>query len=162
MLYSCSFCPVSFPTVPTCLCASLLSAPCDNSYVYAFTVHIRFTYIRLSDIHRYIHSFARLHCSSLRISPTMASADFSQFVVTTADETTRETSRDKSVFFPRLPSQFTHMGYGYLLGFVVFCQLTRHIRLNIGFLFVGLRFRYPFFSPAPHDANLRSRYKVRR
>ena len=53
------------------------------------------------------------------------------------------------------------MGYGYLLGFAVVCQLTRHIRLSSGFLSVGLRFRYLFFSPAPHDANLESRYKVR-
>ncbi|MBQ5761203.1 MAG: hypothetical protein IIW02_00125, partial [Clostridia bacterium] len=28
--------------------------------------------------------------------------------------------------------------------------------------FVGLRFRYPFFSPTPHDANLGSHYRVRR
>ena len=72
-----------------------------------------------------------------------------------------ERSEEQSVFFPRLPSRFTHMGYGYLLGFVVFGQLTRHIRLNIRFLFVVLRFRYLFFSPAPRDANLESRYRVR-
>ena len=57
---------------------------------------------------------ARLYCSALRLSPTMASADFSQFVVTTANESACETSRDKPVFFPRLPSRFTPMGYGYL------------------------------------------------
>ena len=34
----------------------------------------------------------------------MASADFLQFVVTMANGTARETSRDKSVFFPHLPS----------------------------------------------------------
>ena len=140
------------------MCASLLSAPCDSSYVCAFTALVRFAYIRLSDIHRYI----RLYCSALQISPTMASADFSQFVVTTATETVCETSRDKSVFFPRLPSRFTSMGYGCLWGFVAFCQLTRHKRLVIGFLFVGLRFCYLFFSPVPHDTNLESRYQVRR
>ena len=41
-------------------------------------------------------------------------------------------------------------------------QLTRHIRLVIRFLFVGLRFRYPFFPPTPRGVNLGSRYKVRR
>ena len=40
--------------------------------------------------------------------------------------------------------------------------LIRRIRLSIGFLFVGLRFRYPFLSPAPRDANLGSRFGVRR
>ena len=54
------------------------------------------------------------------------------------------------------------MGYDYLLGFVAFSQLTRHIRLIIRFLFVGLRFRYPFFPPTPRGVNLGSRYKVRR
>ena len=32
----------------------------------------------------------------------------------------------------------------------------------IRFLFVRLQFRYPFFSPTPHDVNLGSRYEVRR
>ena len=94
--------------------------------------------------------------------PTMASADFSQFVVTTTNEIVCETSRDKSVFFPRLPSRSTPMGYGYLSGFVVLSQLTHHKRLVIRFLSVGLRFRYLFFSPIPHDINLESRFKVRR
>lgn len=40
-------------------------------------------------------------------------------------------------------------------------QLTRHKRLIIRFLSVGLRFRYLFFSPAPHNANLESRLQVR-
>ena len=46
---------------------------------------------------------------------TMASADFLQFVVTTAPAACK-TSRDKSSVFPRLPSGFTHTGYGCLLG----------------------------------------------
>ena len=40
--------------------------------------------------------------------------------------------------------------------------LIRRIRLYIGFLFVRLRFCYPFLSPTPHDANLGSRFGVRR
>ena len=110
-------------------------------------------------------TYSRLHgyiVQPFGFFPTMASADFSQFVVTTADETACETSRDKSVFFPRLPSRFTHMGYGYLLGFIACGQFTHHVRLNIGFLFVGLRFRYLFFSSTPRDVNLESRLQVRR
>ena len=88
-------------------------------------------------------------------------ADFSRFVVT-ADFSVREISRDKSSVFPRLPSQFTHTGYGCLLDFVTPCPLIRRIRLTIGFLFVRLRFCYPFLSPTPHDVNLGSRFGVRR
>ena len=39
--------------------------------------------------------------------------------------------------------------------------LIRYASLGIRFLSVRLRFRYPFFSPAPHDTNLGSRYRVR-
>ena len=91
----------------------------------------------------------------------MAYADFSRFVVTT-DFSAREISRDKSSVFPRLPSQSTHTGYGCLLDFVTHSPLIRRIRLNIGFLFVRLRFCYPFLSPTPHDVNLGSRFGVRR
>ena len=64
--------------------------------------------------------------------------------------------------FPRLPAWFTPTGYGCLLDFAAFSQLIRRKRLNIRFLFVRLRFRYPFFSPTPRDVNLGSRYGVRR
>ena len=33
---------------------------------------------------------------------------------------------------------------------MTFCPLIRRMRLYIKFLFVRLRFRYPFFSPVPH------------
>ena len=91
----------------------------------------------------------------------MASADFSRFVVTTAF-TAHETSRDKSRTFPRLPAQSTHEGYGCLWDFTAFGQLIRLIRLLIGFLFVGPRFRYGFFSPTLRSVKLASRYRVRR
>ncbi|ERJ83015.1 hypothetical protein HMPREF1987_01203 [Peptostreptococcaceae bacterium oral taxon 113 str. W5053] len=45
-----------------------------------------------------------LHFHYRSFFTTMASADFSQFVVTTANETVCETSRDKSSLFPRLPA----------------------------------------------------------
>ena len=48
------------------------------------------------------------------------------------------------------------------LDFVTFGPLILRMRLGIKFLFVRLRFRYPFFSPAPHDINLGNRFKVRR
>ena len=72
-------------------------------------------------------------------------ADFSQFVVTTANETACETSRDKSRTFPRSPARFTPPGYGCLLDFAAFCPLIRQCRLVIEFLFVGPQFRYGFF-----------------
>ena len=109
-----------------------------------------------------IHSFDVLNRSALHLSATMASADFSQFVVTTANETACETSRDKSRTFPRLPARFTTLSYGCLLDFTACCPLIRQRRLVIEFLFVGPRFRYGFFSPAPHSAKLASRYRVRR
>ena len=92
----------------------------------------------------------------------MASADFSQFVVTTANGTVCETSRDKSRTFPRLPVRFTQQGYGCLLDFTARGRLILLLRLVIGFLFVGPRFRYPFFSPKRRRLNLGSRYRVRR
>ena len=48
------------------------------------------------------------------------------------------------------------------LDFVTFGPLILRMRLGIKFLFVRLRFRYSFFSPAPHDINLGSRFGVRR
>ena len=41
-----------------------------------------------------------------------------------------------------------------ICGFDVYCHLTHLMHLCIRFLFVRLRFRYPFFSPVPHDTNL--------
>ena len=108
-----------------------------------------------------IHSFDVLNRLALRLSATMASADFSQFVVTTANETACETSRDKSRTFPRLPIQFTQQGYGCLWDFAALSQLIRLLRLVIGFLFVGPRFRYGFFPPVPRGIKLASRYRVR-
>lgn len=73
----------------------------------------------------------------------MASADFSQFVVTAADGTACETSRDKSSVFPRLPARFTRLGYGCLLDFAVLRQLIRQTRLISGFCSSGYDFAIP-------------------
>ena len=54
------------------------------------------------------------------------------------------------------------MSYDCLLDFATLGPLIRHTSLGIRFLFVRLRFRYPFFSPTPHDINLGNRFKVRR
>ena len=96
---------------------------------------------------------------------TTASADFSQFVVTTANETNetvRETSRDK----PASLSSSTCLIYihGLRLPFGLCCPKPAHPPCTpcIRFLSVKLRFRYPFFSPIPHDINLGSRLGVRR
>ena len=96
---------------------------------------------------------------------TTSSADFSQFVVTTANETNetvRETSRDK----PASLSSSTCLIYihGLRLPFGLCCPKPAHPPCTpcIRFLSVKLRFRYPFFSPIPHDINLGSRFGVRR
>ena len=54
------------------------------------------------------------------------------------------------------------MSYDCLLDFATCGPLIRHTGLGIRFLFVRLRFRYPFFSPVPRGTNLGSRYEVRR
>ena len=46
--------------------------------------------------------------------------------------------------------------------FDICCHLARRVCLHIQFLSVGPRFRYCFFSPAPHGTDLASRYGVRR
>ena len=92
----------------------------------------------------------------------MASADSSQLVVTTANETACEASRDK----PASLSSSTCLIYahGLRLPFGLRClwpaypPCTPYIR----FLFVRLRFRYPFLSPTPRGVNLGSRFGVRR
>ena len=101
--------------------------------------------------------------------PTTASADFSQFVITTANETVCETSRGKS---PNL-SSFTRPIYAPWLRLPLgLCCLMpayphgtpyigRHGNKYRDFLSVRPRFRYPFFSPVPHGSNLGSRYRVR-
>ena len=130
--------------------------------MYAVSPHIRFGSSACRICCWDIHSFDVLNRLALYLSATMASADFSQFVVTTANGSACETSRDKSRTFPRLPVRFTQQGYGCLLDFTARGRLILLLRLNIGFLFVGSRFRYGFFSPVPHGTKLASRYWVRR
>ena len=127
----------------------------------AVSPHVRFGSPACQTCYGDIHSFDVLNRLALRLSATMASADFSQFVVTTANETACETSRDKSRTFPRLPARFTSLGYGCLWDFAALSPLIRQCRLIIEFLFVGPRFRYPFFSPKRLRLNLGSRYRVR-
>ena len=116
------------------------------------------TYIWL---HGYIvQPFSKAHFRAL---PTTASADFSQFVVTTANKRPSVRPRGISLsVFPRLPAWFTHASYVLLLDFTACGQLIPHMSLSIRFLSVRLRFRYCFFSPTPHDVNLASCYRVRR
>ena len=127
----------------------------------AASPHVRFGSPACQTCYRDIHSFDVLNRLALRLPATMASADFSQFVVTTANETACETSRDKSRTFPRLPVRSTLQGYGCLLDFAACSQLIRLLRLDIGFLFVGPRFRYGFFSPTSRNVKLANRYRVR-
>ena len=93
--------------------------------------------------------------------PTMASADFSQFVVTTANEPPARphgiSPEPFPVYSPDLRIKVTVAFWD----FDASCHLIRLIRLTIRFLSVEPRFRYCFFSPTPHDVNLASRYRVR-
>ena len=93
--------------------------------------------------------------------PTMASADFSQFVVTTTNEPPARphgiSPEPFPVYSPDLRIKVTVAFWD----FDVYSHLIRLIRLTIRFLFVEPRFRYCFFSPTPHDVNLASRYRVR-
>ena len=121
----------------------------------------------LSGIPCGIHLITRLHCSALwqthfRVMPTTASADFSQFVVTTANDAACETSRDKPVSLSSSTCLIYAHGLRLPFGLRCFRPANPPCTPYIRFLFVRLRFRYPFFSPAPHDANLGSRYGVRR
>ena len=82
------------------------------------------------EFHSTLESFSpSLHLHYRDFFATMASADFSWFVVTTANETAHETSRDKSSIFPRLPAGSTHAGYGCLLDFMALGPLILRMRL---------------------------------
>ena len=96
-------------------------------------------------LHGYIvQPFSNAHFRAL---PTTASADFSQFVVTTVSSTACETSRDK----PASLSSSTCLIYahGLRLPLGLRCVLPAYPPCTpyIRFLSVKLRFRYPFFSP---------------
>ena len=55
-------------------------------------------------------------------------------------------------------TNYTTLPFGLRCLWSAYPPCTPYIR----FLFVRLRFRYPFFSPTPHDVNLGSRFGVRR
>jgi len=73
-----------------------------------------------------------------------------------------ETSRDKPASLSSSTCLIYAHGLRLPLGlryvWLAYPPCTPYIR----FLFVRLRFRYPFFSLAPHDVDLGSRYGVRR
>ena len=82
------------------------------------------------EFHSTLESFSpslRLHYRDF--FATMASADLSWFVVTTANEAVHEISRGKSSIFPRLPAGSTHAGYGCLLDFMAHGPLILRMRL---------------------------------
>jgi len=69
----------------------------------------------------------------------MGSTDFSQFVVTTANETACEISTLKvHALSPHLPATFTGTSNN-LLDFIVFCRLIRISQPYMWFLFVRPR-----------------------
>ena len=136
--------------------------PCRLSYI-SYVLHQGYALIcnRCRTPARNIHSIRQigLFGPSLFLG-TMASADSSHFDF--LGVALCEVSWDKSMFFPRLPLWFTPWSYVCLLGFVASCQLPRPKRLGITFVFVGLRFRYHFFSRSVTGSRFVSRYLVRR
>ena len=73
-------------------------------YVFATIFLVGYVCLLLR-VHLTLELFSpSLHFHYRSFHTTMAFADFSQFVVTTANETAYETSRDKSSVFPRLPA----------------------------------------------------------
>ena len=110
----------------------------------------------------------RLHCSALQQRPFQGFAyysfclDFSQFVVTTESVTACETSRDKPASLSLSTCLIYAHGLRLPLGLRCLRSAYPPCTPYIRFLFVRLQFRYPFFSPTPHDVNLGSRYGVRR
>ena len=83
----------------------------------------------------------------------MASADFSLFVVTTADETACETSPVKvRILSLHAPATFTRTS-GNLLDFSAFCHLIRIPSLICGSCPSGQRFAYSFFQIPSHGGH---------
>jgi len=98
---------------------------------------------------------------------TMASADFSTFVVTTSSQAILQ---PRTLWRPHGISHHSflvyppdlHLGLHCLFGFHCFLPACPPYAPTIRFLSVGPRFRYCFFSPTPRDVKLASRYRVRR
>ena len=89
--------------------ALILKIYCFPSLFYKLFLFLWYCQsLLLQGIHKDIHSSCTFRCSALRqfFMPTMASADFSQFVVTTANVTACETSWDKFRTFRRLPAWY--------------------------------------------------------
>ena len=143
-------------------CLFSFQHPCRLSYI-SYVLHQGYALIcnRCRTPARNIHSIRQigLFGPSLFLG-TMASADSSHFDF--LGVALCEVSWDKAMLFPRLPLWFTPWSYVCLLGFVASCQLTRPKRLGITFVFVGLRFRYHFFSRSVTGSRFVSRYLVRR
>ena len=102
------------------------------------------------------------HFQFSNISAFLLQPDFSQFVVTTESVTACETSRDKPASLSLSTCLIYAHGLRLPLGLRCLRSAYPPCTPYIRFLFVRLQFRYPFFSPTPHDVNLGSRYGVRR
>ena len=141
--------PLSYLLWSVCSVTSSLLAP-RRTWILAIRVPFDFRLFSPS-----------LHIHYRYFITTMASADFSWFVVTTAVPSMRPHGISRHSFLVYLPNLHIRITVT-LLDFVTFGPLIRRMRLGIRFLFVRLRFRYCFFSSTPHDVNLASHYGVRR
>ena len=166
MRRSCCLWTVSFPTVLTLLC--VLSPFRFRGFALSCTVpaHLRFALpaVGYSMEHTFDYTVTLFSPSATSISglyllwPLLTSHSSLLLRYISACET----SRDK----PASLSSSTCLIYahGLRLPFGLRCLRSAYPPCTpyIRFLSVRLRFRYPFFSPTPHDVNLGSRYGVRR
>ena len=127
----------------------------------------------LSGIPWSIHLITQLHCSALWHNPFQSHAYYGfcwlltvrcyhvGFGITIPTTPVRPHGIKQYSFLVYLPDLHIKITVTFL-GFNVLRHLTRLMNLCIRFLFVRLRFRYPFFSSVPHGTNLGSRFWVRR
>ena len=166
MRYSCCLWTVSFLTVLTLPC--VLSPFRSHGFALSCAVpaHLRFTLpaVRYSMGHTFDYTVTLFGPSAMTLSNlcllwlllTSHSSLLLRYI------SACETSRDK----PASLSSSTCLIYahGLRLPFGLRCLQSAYPPCTpyIRFLSVRLRFRYPFFSPVPHNTNLGSRYGVRR
>ena len=166
MQCSCCLWTVSFPTVLTLPC--VLSPFRSHGFALSCAVpaHLRFALpaVRYSMGHTFDYTVTLFSPSATPISGL-----YLLWLLLTSHSSLLlryfpacETSRDK----PANLSSSTCLIYthGLRLPFGLHCLAPAYPPCvpYIRFLFVRLRFRYPFFSLAPHDVDLGSRYGVRR
>ena len=145
------------------LCALLLSAPCASILCLCGHCSVTLRLFPLSDL-RLGHTFALRCCFCSALSIVMVlwlllTSCSSLLLRLLSSARPRGISRQSFLVYPL--DLHTRVTVAFWV-FDICGHLARRVCLHIQFLSVGPRFRYCFFSPAPHGTNLASRYGVRR